>query len=154
MLTLQNQILPLYLMKQYKTTLFCLIKSFQAQYHIFACVFVPVYFTQSGFGTGFVSPLAGSSVCFTQNYFHSSAYLIGISNCTWSSCRHGCTAEVYKCWQVQVNFTLVPKSHPIPPPWGSLTSFTLSKSPVESQPARLYPNVRGCGYPPQLQCQG
>lgn len=82
-----------------------------------------------------------------------SAYLIGISNCTWSSCRHGCTAEVYKCWQVQVNFTLVPKSHPIPPPWGSLTSFTLSKSPVESQPARLYPNVRGCGYPPQLQCQ-
>merc|ERR1711892_1521112 len=82
-----------------------------------------------------------------------SAYLIGITNCTWSSCRHGCTAEVYKCWQVQVNFTLVPKSHPIPPPWGSLTSFTLSKSPVESQPARLYPNVRGCGYPPQLQCQ-
>ena len=35
-----------------------------------------------------------------------SAYLIGISNCTWSSCRHGCTAEVYKCWQVQV------KQHP------------------------------------------
>ena len=32
-----------------------------------------------------------------------SAYLIGISNCTWSSCRHGCTAEVYKCWQVQVS---------------------------------------------------
>merc|ERR1711936_1223585 len=82
-----------------------------------------------------------------------SAYLIGISNCTWSSCRHGCTAEVYKCWQVQVNFTLVPKSHPIPPPWGSLTSFTLSKNPSELQPARLYPNVRGCGYPPQLQCQ-
>jgi len=82
-----------------------------------------------------------------------SAYLIGISNCSWSSCRHGCTAEVYKCWQVQVNFTLVPLSHPIPPPWGSLTSFTLSKTPQDSQLARLYPNVRGCGYPPQLQCQ-
>jgi len=70
-----------------------------------------------------------------------SAYLIGISNCSWSSCRHGCTAEVYKCWQVQVNFNLVPLSHPIPPPWGSLTSFDLSKTPQDSQPARLYPNV-------------
>merc|ERR1712130_566446 len=60
-----------------------------------------------------------------------SAYLIGISNCTWSSCRHGCTAEVYKCWQVQVNFTLVPKSAPIPPPWGSLSSLSsvMSSSP-------------------------
>merc|ERR1712012_1035260 len=86
-----------------------------------------------------------------------SAYLIGISNCTWSSCRHGCTAEVYKCWQVEVNFSLVPKSQPIPPPWGSLTSFTMSRPPPAppaptSQLARLYPNVRGCGYPPQLQC--
>merc|ERR1719178_363106 len=75
-----------------------------------------------------------------------SAYLIGISNCTWSSCRHGCTAEVYKCWQVQVNFTLVPKSSPIPPPWGSLSSLTSTSLPSPPKPARLYPNVRGCGY--------
>ena len=54
---MQNQILPLYLMSPYKTTLFCLIKSFEAQYHIFDYDFVPVYFTQSGFGTGFVRPL-------------------------------------------------------------------------------------------------
>merc|ERR1719270_1298761 len=80
-----------------------------------------------------------------------SAYLIGISNCSWSSCRHGCTAEVYKCWQVEVNFTLVPTSHPIPPPWGSLTSLAMPRSapgPIleKSHVARLYPNVRGCGY--------
>jgi len=86
-----------------------------------------------------------------------SAYLIGISNCSWSSCRHGCTAEVYKCWQVEVNFTLVPTSHPIPPPWGSLTSLAMPQSapgPIleKSHVARLYPNVRGCGYPPDLQC--
>ena len=82
-----------------------------------------------------------------------SAFLIGISNCTWSSCRHGCTAEVYKCWQVQVrqhplrarwfghrqlfdclfvlqvNFTLVPKSAPIPPPWGSISSLPSTSLP-------------------------
>ena len=44
-----------------------------------------------------------SSQILTIVIFLSSAYLIGISNCTWSSCRHGCTAEVYKCWQVQVS---------------------------------------------------
>ena len=190
--------------------------------------------------------------------FICSAYLIGISNCTWSSCRHGCTAEVYKCWQVQVsqfssqsqtllrklwlreslslecsqkcsrehslvsllgvtlwchflvsrkcqlstsywcicptkvglsrginlqashlttttlnswsalifevNFTLVPKSAPIPPPWGSLSSLSSPSSSSSSssssseleaaKPARLYPNVRGCGYPPTLHCDG
>merc|ERR1719445_1730479 len=88
-----------------------------------------------------------------------SAYLIGISNCTWSSCRHGCTAEVYKCWQVEVNFSLVPKSSPIPPPWASLTALTMphpapsiSAMAPSSHVAKLYPNVRGCGYPPDLQC--
>ena len=96
---------------------------------------------------------------FIHTLYLISAYLIGISNCSWSSCRHGCTAEVYKCWQVEVNFTLVPTSHPIPPPWGSLTSLAMPRSapgPIleKSHVARLYPNVRGCGYPPDLQCPG
>merc|ERR1712012_1078012 len=36
--------------------------------------------------------------CTTKNQ----AFLIGISNCSWTSCRLGCTREVYKCWQIQV----------------------------------------------------
>ena len=57
----------------------------------------------------------------------------------------------------QVNFTLVPKSAPIPPPWGSLSSLSSSSAssqPETAKPARLYPNVRGCGYPPTLHCDG
>ena len=43
-----------------------------------------------------------------------SAYLIGISNCSWSSCRHGCTAEVYKCWQVTpANARSAPCAHTV-----------------------------------------
>ena len=38
--------------------------------------------------------------CVTRNH----AFLIGISNCSWTSCRLGCTREVYKCWQIQVRF--------------------------------------------------
>ena len=39
------------------------------------------------------------AVCTTRNQ----AFLIGISNCSWTSCRLGCTREVYKCWQIQVS---------------------------------------------------
>jgi hypothetical protein len=31
------------------------------------------------------------------------AFLVGISNCSWTSCRLGCTREVYQCWQIQVS---------------------------------------------------
>ena len=35
------------------------------------------------------------------------AFLVGISNCSWTSCRLGCTREVYQCWQIQVGFKAV-----------------------------------------------
>ena len=37
--------------------------------------------------------------CFTKNH----AFLVGISNCSWTSCRLGCTREIYRCWQIQVS---------------------------------------------------
>ena len=91
----------------------------------------------------------------------SSAFLIGISNCSWTSCRLGCTREVYKCWQVQVDFEFVQDAPVYRPPWASISDFGRGevhqadysdKSPPENR-ARLYPNVRGCGYPPELNCE-
>ena len=29
----------------------------------------------------------------------------GKSNCTWASCKEGCTAEIFKCHQIRVNYT-------------------------------------------------
>jgi len=81
-----------------------------------------------------------------------SSHLVGISNCTWTSCRHGCTSEIFKCWHILANYTLVSGSRPIPPPWASLSA--LDPPPTTTNlPSRLYPNVRGCGYPPKLQCE-
>lgn len=60
-------------------------------------------------------------------------YREGKNNCIWSSCREGCTKEVYTCWQIEV-------------------IYTPTTTPGLSQEARLYPNVKGCGYPPQLEC--
>ena len=46
------------------------------------------------------------AVCTTKNQ----AFLIGISNCSWTSCRLGCTREVYKCWQIQVSTMILLQS--------------------------------------------
>ena len=32
----------------------------------------------------------------------------GKSNCTWASCKEGCTAEIFKCHQIRVNYSTVP----------------------------------------------
>ena len=97
--------------------------------------------------------------CTTEN----SAYLVGISNCSWTSCRLGCTREVYKCWQVQVSFEFVSGTKPYQPPWASVSDFergsvhnsdySFKNSSPAHNIARLYPNVRGCGYPPELNCE-
>ena len=92
---------------------------------------------------------------YTILYQYFSSYLVGITNCTWTSCRHGCTSEIFKCWHVVVNVSLVAGSRPIPPPWASISSLALPPPPPNiSKPAKLYPNVKGCGYPPKLQCEG
>ena len=41
--------------------------------------------------------------CVTKNQ----AFLIGISNCSWTSCRLGCTREIYQCWQIQVKNSIL-----------------------------------------------
>ncbi|CAH1712202.1 unnamed protein product [Aphis gossypii] len=87
----------------------------------------------------------------------------GASNCSlpggWASCREGCTREIYECAQIFVNYTvpgvrdlnarhrrslLVRGYRPIEPEQPA-AGWTYSL-------ARIYPNVKGCGYPPQLNC--
>ena len=31
--------------------------------------------------------------------------LYGKTNCSWSSCREGCTIEIFKCHQIRVTYT-------------------------------------------------
>lgn len=79
-----------------------------------------------------------------------SAALTGTTNCTWTSCQQGCTVDIYKCWHVNVSYLLADPA---------LAAQRLDRqlaaspySPLAQPPARLYPNVVGCGYPPQLDC--
>ena len=70
---------------------------------------------------------------------------------------------IYCCFLLQVEFTYVQGSRAYEPPWASVSMFDRGSlynadysNPDNSPPtnvARLYPNVRGCGYPPELNCE-
>lgn len=78
-----------------------------------------------------------------------SAALNGTSNCTWTSCQQGCTVDIYKCWHVNVSYLL---ADPALAAERLDAQLLESPYPPPQQPARLYPNVVGCGYPPDVDC--
>ncbi|KAG7201372.1 hypothetical protein KM043_004137 [Ampulex compressa] len=80
----------------------------------------------------------------------------GLFNCTWSSCREGCTSDVYRCTHIYVTYT----------PWSNSSmrndtanassvepSTTTSAPPVGDVEAVLLVNIKGCGYPPVVDCE-
>ena len=80
-------------------------------------------------------------------------YRQGKVNCGWTSCREGCTHEVYNCWQIEVIIIII----------NMFIMFICqvkydvydhNYTVVDTVPAKLYPNVKGCGYPPIVDCDG
>ncbi|XP_011309888.1 protein tipE isoform X1 [Fopius arisanus] len=90
--------------------------------------------------------------------------IVGIFNCTWSSCREGCTSDVYRCTHIYVTYT----------PWrndsgwgnesfvgrhrmanGVIQTTTETPTPGASGDveAILKVNIKGCGYPPIVDCE-
>ncbi|XP_034835824.1 protein tipE [Maniola hyperantus] len=57
---------------------------------------------------------------------------LGLDNCTWASCREGCTSDAYKCIQLHVKYKAAAEA------WRA---------------AVLYVNIKGCGYPPSVNCE-
>ncbi|KAK0087976.1 hypothetical protein PV325_013525 [Microctonus aethiopoides] len=94
--------------------------------------------------------------------------IVGIFNCTWSSCREGCTSDVYKCTHIYVTYTpWTNTTNNLTNNWSdefstttttdksTLTSTTLSTSTVGpgEVEAILKVNIKGCGYPPMVDCE-
>lgn len=65
--------------------------------------------------------------------------LSGIFNCTWSSCREGCTSDMYRCTHIYVNYTEMPDNRSLSPPMTVVDAVLLV-------------NIKGCGYPPDVHC--
>ena len=99
--------------------------------------------------------------------------LWGLFNCTWSSCREGCTSEVYRCTHIYVTYTPWTNSSAMneselydgadsPPSSRTSTSArrtalrtttTTTEEPPEIIEAVLLVNIKGCGYPPIVDCE-
>ncbi|KAF5300185.1 hypothetical protein FQA39_LY11219 [Lamprigera yunnana] len=60
--------------------------------------------------------------------------IIGLANCTWSSCREGCTSDTYQCTHIYVSYN------------------DSSSNPNQTDNAILLVNIKGCGYPPRVLC--
>ncbi|KAJ8678645.1 hypothetical protein QAD02_014432 [Eretmocerus hayati] len=124
---------------------------------------------------------------------------LGTSNCSWTSCREGCTRELFECTQIRVNYKLPVNDSSL------INEIVKRKGVVEDEAvgkksrsrrslreydyiedlddedeseedsedglpkpfptglmgndsewyftgAKLFPNVKGCGYPPMLNC--
>ncbi|KAL1454934.1 hypothetical protein WDU94_009063 [Cyamophila willieti] len=109
--------------------------------------------------------------------------LRGTTNCTWTSCKEGCTREVYECTQITVRYKISMNTTEEPSITAQslrlyhrfrravmgeedvlLPSFednfitpalegnTSESSEWDFVGAKFLPNVKGCGYPPYLNC--
>ncbi|KAL9890547.1 protein tipE [Glossina fuscipes] len=74
--------------------------------------------------------------------------LIGIFNCSWSSCREGCTSDLYRCVHIYVTF--IEQNITIPENMTDFTNYTAEWE--QSDEATLLVNIKGCGYPPTVTC--
>lgn len=98
--------------------------------------------------------------------------VVGIMNCSWSSCREGCTSDLYRCTHIYVTFieasnvTLMPNlstaiSAAIPAATLHAQHLMLTAAATlnnmtdieHSEEAILLVNIKGCGYPPSVTCR-
>lgn len=115
----------------YTTAFFVLLAIFS----LFALVFLVPFFIDPAWSTLKADFDPQGTQCNTI----SGQYLEGRSVCDWSSCQEGCTKTVYTCWKILVEYEL-PGVNPGDP------------SLIPTSTGRLYPNVKGCGYPPNVDC--
>jgi len=65
----------------------------------------------------------------------SGEWVEGKNKCDWSSCREGCTKEIFTCWKIRVSFVMIRENNN-----------------TQHSEGNLFPNVYGCGYPPRVVC--
>ncbi|KAL1493209.1 hypothetical protein ABEB36_011306 [Hypothenemus hampei] len=155
----------------YVTAFFVLLGIFS----LFSFLFLVPFVIDPAFTTIFMEFDEEPAYCITVK----TERLLGASNCSWTSCREGCTKDIYDCTQIFVTYKIISNYSS----WNSsrflqITSFespfvrqeknlmddydyetAIGKTGLQPntsewyyKEARLLPNVKGCGYPPMLNC--
>jgi hypothetical protein len=84
----------------YTTASFVLIATFS----LFAFLFLVPFVIEPAFQTIFMEFSENRAHCFTEE----AIIRAGTKNCSWTSCREGCTRDVYQCTQIYVNYKIFP----------------------------------------------
>lgn len=84
----------------YTTASFVLIATFS----LFSFLFLVPFVIEPAFQTIFMEFDESRAQCFTDE----TIVRAGTKNCTWTSCREGCTRDVYQCTQIYVNYKVYP----------------------------------------------
>lgn len=175
----------------YTTAFFILLGTFS----LFAFLFLVPFVIEPAFKTIFMEFVTSPTMCVTAHAEEKS----GITNCSWTSCREGCTKELFKCIQITVNYRLnmslgrldektgeegnaegdeeadmnmeelaaldsaaageteneaeTTRDFSFTDPWFGLMEYGTFNESDWFIDARLFPNVKGCGYPPFLECK-
>ncbi|EAT46736.1 AAEL002127-PA [Aedes aegypti] len=80
----------------YTTAFFILLATFS----LFAFLFLVPFVIEPAFTTIFMQFDESPAFCVTVDNVH----LFGAKNCSWASCREGCTKDIYECQQIRVNY--------------------------------------------------
>ncbi|XP_058454388.1 protein tipE-like isoform X1 [Malaya genurostris] len=80
----------------YTTAFFILLGTFS----LFAFLFLVPFVIEPAFTTIFMQFDESPAFCVTVDTTH----LYGAKNCSWASCREGCTKDIYECQQIRVNY--------------------------------------------------
>lgn len=80
----------------YTTAFFILLGTFS----LFAFLFLVPFVIEPAFTTIFMQFDESPAFCVTVDNLH----LYGAKNCSWASCREGCTKDIYECQQIRVNY--------------------------------------------------
>ncbi|XP_058821589.1 protein tipE isoform X1 [Topomyia yanbarensis] len=80
----------------YTTAFFILLGTFS----LFAFLFLVPFVIEPAFTTIFMQFDESPAFCVTVDLTH----LYGAKNCSWASCREGCTKDIYECQQIRVNY--------------------------------------------------
>uniref|UniRef100_A0A4Y0BG58 Protein tipE n=1 Tax=Anopheles funestus TaxID=62324 RepID=A0A4Y0BG58_ANOFN len=80
----------------YTTAFFILLGTFS----LFAFLFLVPFVIEPAFQTIFMQFDESPALCVTAYNEH----LYGAKNCSWASCREGCTKDIYECQQIRVNY--------------------------------------------------
>ncbi|XP_055609986.1 protein tipE-like isoform X1 [Uranotaenia lowii] len=80
----------------YTTAFFILLGTFS----LFAFLFLVPFVIEPAFTTIFMQFDESPALCVTVDLEH----LYGAKNCSWASCREGCTKDIYECQQIRVSY--------------------------------------------------